>query len=132
MFHFGVTGYVLSLGLSDCICTVYLIIKLRLWRYMTRHPSRSLIRKILKYSTPLIPTTVFCWITSVSDRYMISAMLGSEANGIYTVANKLPTMLTLLTLLSGVLMQAWQYSAVSKAKNSLREQSEFSVMCGWG
>ena len=42
---------------------------------------------------------------------MISAMLGSEANGIYTVANKLPTV---LTLLSGVLLQAWQYSAYGK------------------
>lgn len=49
-------------------------------------------------------------------------MLVSEANGIYTVANKLPT---LLTLLSGVLMQAWQYSAVSESKSSLQAQAEF-------
>ena len=89
---------------------------------MILHPNRRLLRKMLRYSIPLIPTGVFWWITGVSDRYMISAMLGGEANGIYTVANKLPTM---LTLLSGVLMQAWQYSAVREAKSSLREQADF-------
>ncbi len=122
VFHLGVAGYVLSVGLADLLCTVFLIVRRRLWRRLTLHPNRRLLRRMLHYSVPLIPTTVFWWITSVSDRYMISAMLGESANGIYTVANKLPTM---LTLLSGVLMQAWQYSAVNEAKSSLREQADF-------
>lgn len=122
VFDLGITGYVLSVGLADFFCTVYLVVKSRLWEQLTRRPGRELARKMLRYSIPLIPTTVFWWITSVSDRYMITAMLGSSANGIYTVANKIPT---LLTLLSGVLVQAWQYSAVSEAKNSLREQTDF-------
>ena len=77
---------------------------------------------MLRYSIPLIPTTVFWWITSASDRYMITAMLGGDANGVYAVANKLPT---ILTLLSGVLMQAWQYSAVQESKSELSEQAQF-------
>lgn len=121
-FDLGITGYVLSVGLADLFSTVYITLKSRLWEQLVRRPSGELARKMLRYSIPLIPTTVFWWITSVSDRYMITAMLGSGANGIYTVANKLPT---LLTLLSGVLMQAWQYSAVSEAKSSLREQADF-------
>lgn len=122
VLRLGVTGYVLSVGVADTICTAYLVLKQRLWRRLTIRPNRKLLRKMLRYSIPLIPTTVFWWITSVSDRYMISAMLGSEANGIYTVANKLPTM---LTILSGVLMQAWQYSAISESKNSLQAQTAF-------
>ncbi len=122
VLRLGVTGYVLSVGVADTICTAYLVLKQCLWRRLTIHPNRNLLRKMLRYSIPLIPTTVFWWITSVSDRYMISAMLGSEANGIYTVANKLPTM---LTILSGVLMQAWQYSAISESKNSLQAQTAF-------
>lgn len=120
--HLGVTGYVLSVGLADCVCTAYLVCRRRLWRCLTRHPSRRLLWKMLRYSIPLIPTTVFWWITAVSDRYMLSVLLGDEANGIYTVANKLPTM---LTLLSGVIMQAWQYSAVSEAKSSVADQARF-------
>lgn len=122
VFRLGVTGYVLSVGLSDFLCTLYLVLRQRLWRCLTRRPNPILAGKMLRYSVPLIPTTVFWWVTSVSDRYMIAAMLGSEANGIYTVANKLPTV---LTLLSGVLIQAWQYSAVSEAKSSLEEQVRF-------
>ena len=122
VFRLGVTGYVLSVGLADSLSTIYLVIRKRLWQRMTRHPNQKLLVRMLRYSIPLIPTTVFWWITSVSDRYMISAMLGNEANGIYSVANKLPTM---LTLLSGVLMQAWQYSAVNESKTSLQEQAEF-------
>lgn len=122
VFHLGVTGYVLSVGLADSIATAFLVCKQRLWHRLIRRPNRKLLQKMLRYSIPLIPTTVFWWITSVSDRYMISAILGSDANGIYTVANKLPTM---LTLLSGVLMQAWQYSAVREAKSSLQGQAEF-------
>ncbi len=122
VLHLGVTGYALSVGVADILCTVYLVLKRHLWRRLTIRPNRELLKKMLRYSIPLIPTTVFWWITSVSDRYMISAMLGSEANGIYTVANKLPTM---LTILSGVLMQAWQYSAISESKNSLQAQTAF-------
>ena len=122
VFRLGVTGYVLSVGLADSIATAFLVCKQRLWHRLIRRPNRKLLRKMLRYSIPLIPTTVFWWITSVSDRYMISTILGSEANGIYTVANKLPTM---LTLLSGVLMQAWQYSAVREAKSSLQRQAGF-------
>lgn len=122
VFRLGVTGYALSVGTADLLCTLYLVLRRRLWRFLTRRPDRRLLRKMLRYSIPLIPTTVFWWITGVSDRYMLASMLGSEANGIYTVANKLPTM---LTLLSGVLMQAWQYSAVSEAKSSLTEQTRF-------
>lgn len=122
VFRFGVTGYVMSVGAADFITTVYLVIKRRLWRFITFRPKKSLIRKMLRYSIPLIPTTIFWWITSVSDRYMITIMRGSEANGIYTVANKIPTM---LTLFSGVIMQAWQYEAVKHSKHSLNAQKAF-------
>lgn len=122
VFRMGVAGYVLSVALADLLCTAFLIWRRRLWRLLTLRPNRRLLRRMLRYSIPMIPTTVFWWITSASDRYMIAGMLGSEANGIYTLANKLPTV---LTLLSGVVMQAWQYSAVRESKSDLSEQVLF-------
>lgn len=79
VLRLGVTGYVMSIGSADFFCTVYLVVKQRLWRCLTSRPNRRLIRKMLLYSIPLIPTTVFWWITGVSDRYMISVMLGNGA-----------------------------------------------------
>ena len=66
VFCLGVTGYVLSVGAADFLCTLYIIVRARLWRRVTLRPNRRLLPKMLRYSIPLIPTTVFWWITSAS------------------------------------------------------------------
>lgn len=121
-FNMGVTGYVLSVVIADGLCTVFLILKEKLWRQFSFKLQKSVLKQMLKYSIPLIPTTVFWWITSVSDRYMVNAMIGSDANGIYAVSYKLPT---LLTLVSTIFMQAWQFSAVTESEGDKTEHAEF-------
>jgi O-antigen/teichoic acid export membrane protein len=111
--HLGVTGYVLSVILADAGLAVFLFIKEKLWRMVTFRPERVLSRQMLRYSVPLIPTSILWWITSVSDRYMITHFIGSEANGIYAVACKIPT---ILTILAGIFMEAWQISALREAE----------------
>lgn len=122
VFNLGVTGYVLSVVVADTLCTIFLIIKERLWRAATFNIPKSVIKSMLKYSIPLIPTTVFWWITSVSDRYMVNGFIGSDANGIYAVSYKIPT---LLTLVSTVFMQAWQFSAVTEEGDDAGEHARF-------
>ncbi len=122
VFNMGVTGYVLSVVVADGLSTVFLIFKEKLWRNLTLKLQKSVLVQMLKYSIPLIPTTVFWWITSVSDRYMVNGFIGSEANGIYAISYKLPT---LLTIVSSVFMQAWQFSAVTEAEGDSKEHSEF-------
>ncbi len=108
----GITGYVLSVVLSDVITTVLLFITERLYKEVSPASlSRTHVATMLKYSLPLIPTTVFWWVTNVADRYMVTAMIGSDANGLYAVAYKIPT---LLILLSGIFIEAWQFSAVTE------------------
>ena len=110
-FDMGVLGYVLSIILSDAMITLFLYIKEGLWRYLV--PSnfdKNILRKMIRYSVPMIPTTVFWWITNVADRYMIAYFDGNAINGLYAVAFKVPT---LLILVSGIFSEAWQYSAVT-------------------
>lgn len=122
VFHFGVTGYVLSVVLADGLCAILIFVKERLWREMVLKPSKDTFKQMLRYSIPMIPATIFWWVTSVSDRYMVTAFLGESANGIYAVSNKLPTF---LTLLSTVFMQAWQFSAVSESEKDKKEHIDF-------
>ncbi|MGI6279729.1 MAG: lipopolysaccharide biosynthesis protein [Acutalibacteraceae bacterium] len=122
VFKIGVTGYVLSVVLADVLCTAFLVLKERLWKAFTPHPRKRLVIPMLKYSIPLIPTTVFWWITSVSDRYMVNAMIGSDANGLYAVSYKLPT---LLTLVATMFMQAWQYSALAEDDGNRARHAKF-------
>ena len=51
--------------------------------------------------------------------YFYLVFISSEANGIYAVSYKLPT---LLTLVSGVFMKAWQFSAVSEEQEGKKSE----------
>ena len=122
VFRLGITGYVLSVAAADAGCTLWLVLKKRLWQELTPRVPPEFFRRMLAYSVPLIPTAIFWWITGVSDRYMISGFLGSAANGIYSVSSKLPTM---LTVLSTVFMDAWQLSAVTESGGDASEHRRF-------
>ena len=78
-------------------------------------------RQMLAYCVPLIPTAVFWWIMGVSDRYLVKWFVGSDANGIYAVAYKIPT---ILTILATVFMDAWQLSAIAESGDR-RAQARF-------
>lgn len=122
VFKWGITGYVLSTAVADILCSSFLVFKEKLWQYLTVKPGKGLLAHMLRYSVPLIPTTIFWWITSVSDRYMITAFLGSDANGIYAVAAKIPT---LLTLMATIFLEAWQFSAIAESAGERKEHIRF-------
>ena len=127
VFEMGVIGYVLSVVVADVVVSVILFAIARLYRDIdVRQIESRKIREMLKYSIPMIPTTVFWWITSVSDRYMVTAIKGSEINGLYTAAYKIPTLLTLVCM---VFIEAWQFSAVDE-KNEDERSDFFTTVFG--
>ena len=129
-FAMGVLGYVLSTVLADGILTVFLFFYSGLYRYLSpRNLNRTVAKAMLKYSLPMIPTTIFWWVTNVSDRYMIKANpnLGDAVNGLYAVAFKIPT---LLILVSGIFIEAWNYSAVTDDDSQSGESSFFTQVFG--
>ncbi len=108
VLDFGVTGYVLSTVLADLTTTVFLILFTRLWRAVKlKTVSRATIGTMLKFCLPLVPTTIFWWITGVSDRYMVAWMCSDELNGLYTVAYKIPN---LLIYAVSIFDSAWKLS----------------------
>lgn len=122
VFDMGIMGYVLSVVLADGLSALLIFIKEKLWHQITLKIDKATFKSMLVYSIPMIPTTIFWWVTSVSDRYMVSGFIGTEANGIYAVSYKVPTF---LTLLSTVFMQAWQFSAVRESENDRQEHIDF-------
>ena len=122
VFHWGIRGYVLSTTVANLITTGLLVFRARLWRYAGLAPRRGLRRQMLRYCIPLIPTAVFWWIMGVSDRYMVKWFLGSDANGIYAVAYKIPT---ILTILAAVFMDAWQLSAIAESDGDRQAHLRF-------
>ena len=120
----GVLGYLLSVVIADALMTLILFLFAHLHRDLRLRFFRgSLMRDMLAYSIPMIPTTVFWWITSVSDRYLVEHICGGTVNGLYSAAYKIPTLLTLLCI---VFIEAWQLSAVKDSENSEERISFFS------
>lgn len=118
----GISGYVLSVAISNLLSTIFMVVKEKLWRQLVWMPKHQTARAMLRYSIPLIPTSIFWWITSVSDRYMVAGFLGGDANGLYSVAYKIPT---ILTIISTIFMEAWNFSAVSEAQGDRQEHIRF-------
>ena len=111
----GVTGYVLSVAAADAVGTVFLILVAKLYRdFSFKLVSAKKIKEMLKYSLPMMPTTVIWWITNVSDRFVVTYIKGSAENGLYSAAYKIPT---LITLVATVFIEAWQFSAISDSKD---------------
>ena len=121
VFKMGVTGYVLSTVVADFVTTVFLVIVEKLYKHISFGSVRgSTVKSMLKYCLPLIPSTICWWVTNVSDRYMITWMIGASVTGLYAAANKIPS---LMMVLSGIFINSWKNSAVME--NDSEDGSEF-------
>lgn len=120
VFQWGINGYVMAIFCADFLSVLFLFFSARLYRFIRiRGINRSVPAAMLKYCIPLIPTSLFWWIMNVSDRYIVSDKLGSEANGLLAVSYKVPT---IVNLISTIFMDAWQISAVSEQGARSRER----------
>ena len=118
VFDMGAMGYVLSVVVANLFVTIVLFFVAKLYKYISIGSiDRNCLAQMLKFSIPYIPTTMMWLITSVSDRYIVSAYIGVAENGLYAAAYKLPTV---LMLACGVFIEAWQSSLVQDVTDEER------------
>ena len=121
VFNLGVVGYVLSVSLGDFCSINFLTLTAKLYKqYRPLGNDQVLAKSMIRYSIPLMPTTIMWWIINVSDTFMVTAFFGSAANGVYSFAFKFPN---LAAIVVGIFSQAWHMSAITE-RNS-RKISQF-------
>ena len=110
VFQRGLKGYLISMMIGYFVPVLYVIVCGRIYQDL---PSISVkkgtVRRMLAYSIPMIPTLLAWAVNSSIDKYMIVSIVGINENGLYSVAHKIPT---LLTIVLSVFLQAWQISAI--------------------
>lgn len=85
----GATGMLLGTMLGQTIGTIYLFITLKLYKYIKlKEYKKDIIKKLWKYSIPLIPNAISWWVFNASDRVIVSAILGIDQNGILAASLK--------------------------------------------
>ncbi len=95
----------------------------RVFVYRRGTGKKQLQKEMLRYSIPLVPSALAWWAMSASDRYIIRWILGKEANGIYSVACKFPTILqTMFTMFNN----AWMDLALSELQQG-KESREYAA-----
>ena len=92
IFSFGVEGMISSQIIANVLGCIFIIIKVRVYKYEKYSGiDKKICKELLKYSIPLIPNNIGWWIINASDRTIISIFLNVSKNGIYSVSNKFST-----------------------------------------
>ena len=127
----GLVGTLGSVIISLILTLIYINCKVHLTKYIDiKTLDKKLVRELLSYSIPMIPNSMSRWIIQMSDRLVITAVMGVEANAVYAVANKLPA---LYRNLQSTFTLAWQENAsiASKDQDADKYYSEmFDAMYG--
>ncbi len=84
-----------------------------LYKGFFQNSSKKLQLDMLKYSFPLIFSGLSWWIISSSDRFFVTWLCGSDANGLYSIAYKIPM---IIQALSNVFSLAWMYTLYDNYK----------------
>ena len=78
VFRWGVNGLLYSTVIANVLTCLFVLFKLKV---------------MIKYSYPLVPNNISWYIINISDRIVVTSILGSSVNGIYAMANKFPNIM---------------------------------------
>lgn len=109
----GVLGYMVSMVLGPFVSCIVSYVCLAPIRYpKIEYTSEIRIRKEMKrYAIPTAINSLGWWIANSVDRYFITGMIGTAVNGIYSVAYKIPT---IMSMICDIFIQAWGISAIKE------------------
>ncbi len=97
VFKLNVYGMLLGTFCGFLITIIYLICSLHFFSYIRLQDFRkTILKSLFRYSVPLIPNALAWWVFSASDRVIVSAILGLDANGILAASLKFSTIITTL------------------------------------
>lgn len=109
-FRWGLVGYFLANIIGPLIQSLFLAIRAHMFRDVHLLQSyKKESTEMLTYSRPLIANSIAWWVNNASDRYVVVFFCGVAANGIYSVASKIPS---ILNIFQTIFSQAWTLSAV--------------------
>ncbi len=85
----GAYGMLIGTMCGQIVAIIYLLFVLKLHKYIAiKKYKKEIVKKLLKYSIPLIPNAICWWVFNASDRVIVSTLLGLNQNGILAASLK--------------------------------------------
>lgn len=108
--NMGLDGYFLAniIGPLSQVAYIAIVANMPHDTHLSRRYERQ-TKEMLAYSKPLIANAIAWWVNNVSDRYIVIFFCGIAANGVYSVASKIPQ---ILNVFQTIFNQAWALSSV--------------------
>ncbi|MFM2062305.1 MAG: hypothetical protein RLZZ507_1975 [Cyanobacteriota bacterium] len=120
---------VLKMGLmgvmGGTLLATFMLLPIRLWTVRTLlHPAFSIqvLRKLLGYGVPLVPSSLAYWVFGSSDRIVLGKLSTVEQVGLYAVANNATN---LLGFVNSAIGQAWTPHALQIYEEQPNQASAF-------
>jgi len=116
----GIEGMLLAAVLGNLACAGYLFVSQQIYKYIDfGSRDKAFERKLLRYSTPLVPNGMSWWLINAADRTIVAIALGVASNGIYAIAYKFPLIFSSLFSFFGM---SWTESASMHIDSSDRDK----------
>lgn len=129
VYKMGIVGVLYSYIISATITVVIILKYGKLVRYICYNKvSFNWLKQMLGYSWPMVPNSLSLWVMNLSDRLLISLYIGAEANAVYAVSNKIPS---LYSSLEGTFTMAWQENASLAVKDKDTENYYSKIFEGY-
>lgn len=108
----GIVGYFVATILGTSMSIIYYVYVTNIIQSIhTATKDHNLDKEMRKYGMGLMVNSISWWVNNSLDKYMVLYMCGIAANGLISVAYKLPTV---LSMIQNLFEQAWVLSAVKK------------------
>ena len=110
VFDLGIESIFLAMVISIAFCNFILDVKLRCYKLFTIKCVRiSDAMKLIRFSLPLVPNTIFYCFSSSVNAFIITKELDMSSNGIFTISLKFST---IISMIANMFLLAWQESAI--------------------
>lgn len=123
VFKLGLFAYFLAIASGYYFNCLYLILAAPI-RVRKGKINIALLKEMLRFSIPTIPTIIAWWINTSADKYVIIGYLGIAASGLYSVAYKIPSILTMFT---NIFTSAWTLSAIQSVEDKDSDKFQSNI-----
>lgn len=114
------TGLVLAYIIGNLACVVFVYFREKAYKYQSiKGFEKKRLVDMLKYSLPLVPSSMAWWVVGSCDRVIVSIFLTMSDNGILAVATKFTSAMNVIYQMFYI---AWAETIVSHYKEDDFEQ----------
>ncbi len=122
-FHLGIYALILSTFIVNILQIILFAVAVKK-KFSVKFVDKNLVKRMLLYSLPMLPSVLSTLILTLSDRYIILYYQGEQAVGIYGIGTRFVAILSVVISSVSTAYTTFAYSSYKKPE----AKEQFSVV----